>query len=251
MTAQTLALTPDALAIIDEARDAGIQAVAEIYMYTYGGTIVGADYLKPDNYQTNMGRDYKDIIEVATLKPLTKERYEELLKSNPGTSVLFYNAVEKDLMTALSHPTAIIGSDAFPMTVAATGKFAYDWDTPYEGVNGHPRAAGTHGKLLRLVREKKFIPLMLALSKVTYMPAKFMQDNGVEQMSRKGRVQEGADADITIFDPDTVTDNSTMKANALPTTGIPYVVVNGTTVVKNSKVLKDVFPGTAVRAAVQ
>ena len=91
MTAQTLALTPDALEIIDEARKEGVSVVAEIYMYTYGGTIVGADYLKPDNYQTNMGRDYKDIIEVATLKPLTKERYEELLKSNPGTSVLFYN----------------------------------------------------------------------------------------------------------------------------------------------------------------
>ena len=137
------------------------------------------------------------------------------------------------------------------MTVAATGKFAYDWDTPYEGVNGHPRAAGTHGKLLRMVREKKFIPLMLALSKITYMPAKFMQDNGVEQMARKGRVQVGADADITIFDPDTVTDNSSMKANALPSSGIPYVVVNGTIVVKDSKVLKGVYPGKAIRASVQ
>jgi N-acyl-D-aspartate/D-glutamate deacylase len=135
------------------------------------------------------------------------------------------------------------------MTVAATGNFAYDWDTPYEGVNGHPRAAGTHGKLLRMVREEKdFIPLMLALSKVAYMPAKFMQDNGVEQMQQKGRMQVGADADITIFDPATVTDNSTMKANALPTTGIPYVLVNGTVVVKDSQVLKGVYPGKAVRA---
>jgi hypothetical protein len=53
MTAQTLALTPQALALIDAAYDRGQQVVAEIYVYTYGSTIVGADYLKPDNYQKN------------------------------------------------------------------------------------------------------------------------------------------------------------------------------------------------------
>ena len=54
----------------------------------------------------------------------------------------------------------------------------------------------------------------------------------------------GADADITIFDPDTVTDNSSLDKgkNALPSTGIPYVIVNGTIVVKDSKVLKNVYP---------
>lgn len=72
-------------------------------------------------------------------------------------------------------------------------------------------------------------------------------------MAFKGRLQEGADADITIFDPNTVTDNSTLKQgeNALPSTGIPYVLVNGTVVVEDSRVLKDIFPGRAIRAPVQ
>jgi len=73
----------------------------------------------------------------------------------------------------------------------------------------------------------------------------------VPQMAHKGRVQVGADADITIFDPDTVTDNATMKDGGLPSTGIPYVVVNGTIVVKDSKVLKGVFPGKPIRLPVQ
>jgi N-acyl-D-aspartate/D-glutamate deacylase len=66
-------------------------------------------------------------------------------------------------------------------------------------------------------------------------------------MANKGRVQEGKDADLTVFDPDTVTDNSTMAKGGLPSTGIPYVVVNGTVVVKDSEVLKDVYPGQAIK----
>jgi N-acyl-D-glutamate deacylase/dihydroorotase len=40
-----------------------------------------------------------------------------------------------------------------------------------------------------------------------HQDAKFLQDNGVPQMAFKGRMQVGADADITILDPETVTDN--------------------------------------------
>jgi N-acyl-D-aspartate/D-glutamate deacylase len=60
-------------------------------------------------------------------------------------------------------------------------------------------------------------------------------------------------ADITIFDPETVTENATYKAgeNGLPSTGIPYVLVNGTIVVKESKVLKGVTPGQPIRFPVE
>ena len=84
---------------------------------------------------------------------------------------------------------------------------------------------------------------------MTYMIARFLEDNGVPQMADKGRIQEGKDADITIFDPATVQDNAVMDKGGLPSTGIPYVVVNGTVVVKDSKVLKGVFPGQAVHGS--
>ncbi len=250
MHQQSLGLTQDALNLVDDARRKGMSVIAEIYPYNFGATIVGADYLKPDNYGPNMGRSYEDIIETATLKPLTKARYEELLKSNPATSVMFYGATEKDLLLALAHPTSTVGSDAFPLTISKTGKMALDWNLEYHDVQGHPRAAGTHAIVLRMVREKKLMPLMTAISKMSYLPAKFLEENGVAQMAFKGRIQVGADADITIFDPKTVRDNSTMKQGALPSTGIPYVIVNGTIVVKESKVLKDVFPGKAIRLPV-
>jgi N-acyl-D-glutamate deacylase len=194
-----------------------------------------------------MGHDYSDIVEMATMKPLTKARYEELVKTAPFTSVTFKNASKKILDQALKHPTSLIGSDAFPYVAKSDGSIVYDWDTPYDSVNGHPRGAGTHARVLQMVREENLMPLMLAISKMTYMPAKFMVDNGVAQMANKGRLKVGGDADITIFDPDTVRQVAVPANGGLPSEGIPYVVVNGTIVVKDSKVLRGVYPGKPVR----
>ncbi len=251
MTAQCLNLTKQCLYLIDKTREKGYETIAEVYPYTYGATIAGADYLHPDNYQKNMGHDYKDIVETSTMKPLTKERYEELLKTAPRTAVTFENAGKEYLYLALAHPTSIIGSDAFPFVKKTDGSLARDWDTPYDSVNGHPRGSGTYARTLRLTREENLMPLMLALSKITYMPAKFLEDNGVSQMANKGRIKVGADADITIFDPKTIKDNGTPDKGGLPSTGIPYVIVNGTVVVKDSKVLKGVYPGKPVRLPVK
>ena len=247
MTAQTLNETPAALKLIDNARAQGIQVIAEIYPYNYGASVAMAPYLHPDNYQRNMGRSYGDIIETSNLKPLTKDRYDELQKTAPGTSIMFYNATEQTVYDALAHPSTVLGSDAFPFTLIDSGDQAWDWDVAFDSVTGHPRGSGSHARLLAWVRDKKVdIPWSLAVSKMSYMIARFLEDNGVPQMAGKGRIQEGKDADITIFDPDAVTDNGTMKQGALPSTGIPHVLVNGTVVVKDSKALDDVFPGAAI-----
>jgi len=185
------------------------------------------------------------------MQPLTKQTYEQLKKEAPTTNVTFENATKEDLYWALAHPTSLIGSDAFPGVSKVDKALPKDWDTPYESVNAHPRGAGTHSRILKLVREENLMPLMLAVSKMTYMPAKFLQENGVDQMANKGRIQLGKDADITIFDPATIKDNATPQMGTLPSTGIPYVIVNGIVVVKDSNVLKDVFPGQPIRAAIQ
>jgi hypothetical protein len=250
MSAQALRDTITGLELFDAAREKGIQVLGELYPYNYGASMVGADYLHPDNYGPNMGRDYKDIIEISNLKPLTKERYEELNKTNPFTNIMFYNATEEDVYKGVAHPTSVVGSDAFTYTIRETGEIAMDWDVPFDSVNGHPRGAGTHARVLAWVREKKIdIPLSLAVSKMTYMIAQYLEDNGVPQMADKGRIQEGKDADITIFDPKTVQDNATMKDGGLPSTGIPHVLVNGTVVVRDSENVDDVFPGKPIHGS--
>lgn len=53
----------------------------------------------------------------------------------------------------------------------------------------------------------------------------------------------------TVFDPETVQDNSTMQDGGLPSSGIPYVLVNGTVVVRDSENVEDVFPGKPIFGA--
>ena len=246
--AQGLAITKQITELIEASRTKGMKVAGAIYPYNYGSTIAAAPYLTPSNYGPNMGRTYKDIIEVPAMKPLTKERYEDLLKNDRGHTVLFYHCTKETLAEVVVHKGVSIESDAMPY-LGDDGN-TLPWDAPYESAKGHPRAAGTHAKTLRMVREKKWdMPLMHALDKMSLMIAQFLEDNGVTQMKTKGRLQEGMDADIVLFDPKTVTDNSTMLNGALPSTGIPYVIVNGTIVVKDSKVLKGVYPGQAIRLA--
>ena len=75
---------------------------------------------------------------------------------------------------------------------------------------------------------------MFTIAQASYWAAKHMGDTGLEAMQERGRLQVGKVADITIFDAKTITENSGFKVgqHGIPTTGIPYVVVNGTIVVK-------------------
>ena len=71
---------------------------------------------------------------------------------------------------------------------------------------------------------------------------------GLKAMQVRGRMQEGMVADITIFSPENVKDNATYAKGTLPSTGIPYVIVNGVIVVKDSECMPDdVNPGQAIR----
>ena len=85
---------------------------------------------------------------------------------------------------------------------------------------------------------------------MSYMTAKFLEDNGVPSMPLKGRIKVGADADITIFNLKTVRDHATYEKGGMPSTGIPFVIVNGTIVVKDSKVVDGVCPGRPIRNTV-
>jgi N-acyl-D-aspartate/D-glutamate deacylase len=70
-----------------------------------------------------------------------------------------------------------------------------------DGEDGHPRNAGTFSRILaRYVRERGSITLMDAIRKMALMPAQRLEKSTVTAR-RKGRLQEGADADIVVFVP--------------------------------------------------
>jgi N-acyl-D-glutamate deacylase len=211
-----------------------------------------ADYLHPDNYQNNMGHSYGDITLVKTMKPLTKETYEAEVKKEPGATILFEHCKEPDMVKAMAWPSVCLGSDAVPYIDAdashdEAGATTVPYDCPDDQAHGHPRNAGSYAKVFRYVREQNVMPMMTAVAKCSYLLAKFMQECGVPQMASKGRIQVGADADIVVFDPQTITDNATRENGALASSGIPHVIVMGTPVVKDSAIVEGVYPGKPIR----
>ena len=84
---------------------------------------------------------------------------------------------------------------------------------------------------------------------MTLMPAERLEARA-PVFARKGRLQVGMDADITIFDPDVIMDRATYLEGTIPSVGIPYVIVGGVLVVDEGA-LTGARPGRALRAPVR
>ncbi len=99
----------------------------------------------------------------------------------------------------------------------------------------------------KYVREEGVLTLMEALRKMTIEPARRLQGY-VPAMETKGRLNIGADADITIFDAATVIDRSTYTDPTIPSHGIAFVLVNGVPVVADGELVADAKVGRPIKA---
>jgi len=154
---------------------------------------------------------------------LTAESFARYRKQ--GGFVAIHSIPEDIVRLALANPLVMVASDG----QIAQGK-------------GHPRGAGTFARVLgHYVREEHALTLMDALRKMSLMPA---QRLGIQS---KGRLQVGADADITVFDADRVIDRATFENAAQYSDGIAYVLVNGAFVVKDGQLQPNVAPGRGLR----
>ena len=209
-----------------------------------GSTALNAVFLEPEVWVKALGNKYEETLQdVATGEFFTQQTREEMLKKEPTRPVIVYKCPAEWVVDWVKLPGVAIGSDGMPLLPDDN----LTWDTPYEDFpNTHPRFAGTFAKVLRIARENN-IPLMQAVAMTSYNYAKPLGDMGLKAMQVRGRMQKGMAADITIFDPQTVTDNSTYAKGTLPSTGILHVIVNGTIVMKNQEPLKGVSPGQPIR----
>jgi len=225
-------------------RARGMNVWGEIYPYAAGSTALNAVFLEPAVWVDALGYKYEDTIQdVATGEWYTEESRAEMIKTEPTRGVLVFKMPESAIIDWLKLPGVTVITDGMPMIPDDD----LTWDTPYEEMpNTHPRAAGSYAKAFRLAREND-IPLMQIVAMSSYNSAVPLGKMGLKAMQERGRMQVGMAADITIFDPEKIADNATYEKGTLPSTGIPYVVVNGTIVVKKSKVLKGVNPGQPVR----
>lgn len=241
------------------ARAAGLDIHAEAYPYGLGTVPVAASILhfEKEKFVERIGVDFSAVRLLAKQRDIKDEpdlRAEQ--KLDPGQPVILTYLNEKDpkdekiLAASVTSPWMAIASDAIPVTMP-DGSFLHEdiWPLPKNGVS-NPRTAGTFSRFLgRWVREKGALDWPQAIAKVTLIPAKLFESM-VPQMDRKGRLQVGMDADVTVFDPETITDHATISNSIAHSTGVKFLLVNGEMIIEDGVMNLKLRPGQPIRRAV-
>ncbi len=240
-----LSNTKTVLDMIDEANRNGAKIVGEMFPYDRGSTFIGTEILD-EGWQERMDMDYHDLTWTETGETLTEKSFNQYRSERPEGYFIMKHIKEEDMLIALNHPSTIIGSDGMVYT-DSKGQLLPK-DAPVSAGLGHPRGAGSYGRFLRLAIDGGSLSLMNALAKTSYLPAMLVEKVAPE-MKDRGRLQQGAFADITIFDPKVVDGVAgyAQGTNSLPSKGFPYVIVNGEVVIDNGKLINNTYPGQAVR----
>jgi N-acyl-D-aspartate/D-glutamate deacylase len=223
--------TPQLIAMVEGARKHGLDVTMECYPYTAASTRIETTNFDP-GWQEARGITYKDVQWAATGERLTAESFERFRKL--GGDVVIFGIPDSAVHAALADPQVMIASDGMRIS----------------GPKVHPRGQGTFSRVLgHYVREEKILDLMTALRKITLMPAQRLEMHA-PMFRNKGRIRVGADADITIFDPERIIDKATYEAPLEYSEGIAFVLVNGVPVLKDGKLVESVFPGKPARAPI-
>ncbi len=216
---------------IRSAREDGIDVSTEVLPFNAGSASITAAVFKR-NWQEVFDISYGDVEWAATGERFNKKMWEDYQDKYPNGQVIHHYVREEWTQRALQEPEVMVVSDLLPM------------ESRDKNVAPHN---GAFSKILGVyVREKSLLSLSEALSKMTLLPARRLE-KFAPVFKRKGRIQVGADADITVFDPASVINKGTYAQPYQGSAGIEFVIVNGSFVVKNGVLQKHSFPGLRLK----
>ncbi|MFB6201755.1 MAG: amidohydrolase family protein [Halorhabdus sp.] len=261
--------------LVETARERGVDMAAEQYPYTAGSTMLSAvlppwvhadgpdgtlERLQEDDARERIHKDIEqwridgwenigalagwenvvianvessenEDIEGESVAAVAAERGTHpvdavcnlLVEEKLGVSMVLHLLAEEDVQTIMADERVCIATD---------GLF---------GGKPHPRVYGTYPRVLgHYVREENLLTLEEAVRKMTSLPARGMG------LTRKGVLRPGMDADLVVFDPDTVESRATFEKPRRFPRGIDHVVVNGELAVKDGETT-GLLPGEAIR----
>lgn len=215
----------DVLAMVDAYRLNGLDIAMDCYPYFAFSTRIGTPTYDP-GWLARYHCDYS-VLEFCEGKyrgqRATKETFDEMRSDFPECITVCYVMQADDIRLAYRHPNVMAASDGLT-----------------DHGHGHPRAAGTFPRFLREFAHEGALDLYHAVEKITAMPAQRLR------LENKGRLNVGADADITIFDFEKLRDCATFSDPALPPQGIDYVLIGGEIAARDCKIVRNTC-GRAVR----
>ena len=216
---------------VEKAQALGNLITTELYPYTAGNTEIGSAIFN-EGWQERLGCTYNDLQWVETGERLTPQTFEKYRKQ--GGSVIVHMMKEQWIDQAISSSATMIASDG--------GGYS---------PSGHPRSSGTFSKTIdTYVKEKKLLSIKTALRKMTLMPAKVLE-TVVPEMKRRGRIQKGCYADVLLFDLDNVKNNATYSSGFEKSSGMDYVIINGTILIENGNLVPETFPGKGIKSEIK
>jgi hypothetical protein len=221
------------LAEIRRARDDGLDVTTEAIPYNAGSTFISAAVFDRD-WQTIFGISYGDVQWSATGERLDRASWEKYRREQPHGQIIHHYVDESWTRRALAEPGVMVVSDILPIDSLERKS------TPHGG--SFARVLGHY------VREQQLLELPDALARMTLLPARRLE-RIAPAFARKGRIKVGADADLTVFNADTVAGRSSYAEPYVPSAGIPFVIVNGVVVVRDGEIAPGVAPGRRLLAS--
>ncbi|MDR1247449.1 MAG: amidohydrolase family protein [Clostridiales Family XIII bacterium] len=220
----------EALGIIRRMREKGFDITADTGLYAAFPNCMGSPLLKGDwmnRYDDFSANKVMISSGIYAGEFCTQEKFEYMRENFPATLVAVFACDESEIAPAVREPYMLISSNAA--------------DGPHYENIGHPETAGTFPRLIgRYARDAGHLSLSEAIRKITYGPAQRFR------IPNKGNIAEGFDADIVIFNYESIIDRADYVGfgdpNASPD-GIEYVIVNGEIVCCGSEVYSDRKPG--------
>ena len=214
-----MGLMRESLDAINGAMEKNPRLNYDTYPYNAFSTHMGSAVFE-DGCIEGWHKDYSDIL--LTDHPYkdvrcTKELFEKVREEYPDMLAVAFVMNEEEIAAAIANANGMVASDAI-----------------INNGNGHPRAAGTFPRVLgKYVREDQVLPLIDAIRKMTLEPAKRLG------LDRKGRIEVGCDADLAVFDPDTIIDGATFSDLHIQPEGIEYVFIDGQLALKKKRTVND------------
>ncbi len=166
---------------------------------------------RADDNKRFIGLNVKECAEITGKEPWPFIR-DLLIEENVSVSIIGFAMTEDNVKLFLSHPLGMPASDGS----------VYSPQGPLSNSMPHPRSYGTFPRFFgKYCREESIMDISTAIKKCTSLPASRLG------LKNRGLLLPGYQADIVLFDFNTIVDNATFADPHQFATGISDVLVNG------------------------